>query len=117
MDHFSIAEYNKKYAVKGKKLCDSRHIDDELLYRAFVSIFNGIIDNKDYFMEKWKESLSGEDILKRVTAKKFIEIFKIAKPLECFNEELYLKLVEKIVVNEGALLVELLDGSEIECKF
>ncbi len=105
---------NKKYAVKGKKLCDNGHIDDEFLYRAFVIVFNGIIENKDYFMGKWRELLSNEDVLKKVTAKKFIEIFKTAKPIERFNEELYLKLIEKIVVNEGALIVVLLDGSEIE---
>ena len=60
---------NKKYAVKGEKLCDNQHIDYDILYRAFVSVFNAVIENKDYFMEKWNELLKGEDVLKKVTAK------------------------------------------------
>lgn len=107
---------NKKYAVKGKKLCDNGHIYDDVLYRAFVSVYNAVIENKDYFMAKWQEMLKDEDVLKRVTAKRLIEEFKKAKLIEAFDEELYLKVVEKFVVKDGEVIVTLLDGSEVECK-
>ena len=48
---------NRKYAVKGKKSCDNNHIDDRVLYKAFIHTFNAMIENKDYFMEKWKEEV------------------------------------------------------------
>jgi site-specific DNA recombinase len=42
---------NKKYVVKGEKGCQNKHIDDIVLYKAFVNTFNAMIENKDYFME------------------------------------------------------------------
>lgn len=43
-----------KYDVKGKKGCDSKHIDDAALYQVFVAAFNALVENKEYFIEKWK---------------------------------------------------------------
>lgn len=63
---------NKKYKVKGKKSCENKHIDDKVLYQAFVNTFNAMVENKEYFMEKWKEQVQGEDILKKVVAKRFL---------------------------------------------
>lgn len=111
-----VWQCNNKYVVKGKKGCYNRHINDEALYMAFVSAFNAVLEKKEYFVDKWKELVNSEDILKRVTAKRFIYIFKDAQPLELFDAELYFQLVEKIEVYEDSkLIVSLLDGSEIEC--
>ncbi len=67
-------------------------------------------------MNKWKGKIGSEDILKRVTAKRFVDIFMDDEPLEQFDTELYFKLVEKIVVYEDSRrVICLLDGSEIEC--
>lgn len=107
---------NNKYMVKGDKGCGSRHIDDQLLYAAFVNTFNALVGNKDYFMAKWEEQCNGDDILKRVLAKRFIDIFKTSKPIDRFDVDLYFKLVEKITVLDGKLVVSLLDGSEVECQ-
>jgi site-specific DNA recombinase len=43
---------NNKYAVKGKKSCTNKHIDDKVLYQAFINTFNAMIENKNYFIEK-----------------------------------------------------------------
>lgn len=108
---------NGKYVVKGEKGCDSRHIDDRFLYQAFISTFNAVVENKDYFMDKWLSLQDGEDILKAVTAKRFIQIFSEADAIERFEVDLYFKLVEKIVVHDdGILVVSLLDGSDVECE-
>jgi site-specific DNA recombinase len=112
----SIWRCNKKYAVKDEKLCENRHIDDDVLYRAFVSFFNAVIENKDYFMAKWQEMLKEEDFLKKVTAKRFIGIFDRCGKIESFDEELYLKIVEKFVIKEGEVFVTLLDKSEVKCE-
>ncbi|MDO6353878.1 zinc ribbon domain-containing protein [Caloramator sp. CAR-1] len=34
---------NKKYEVKGKKSCESKHIKDKVLYQAFVNTFNAMV--------------------------------------------------------------------------
>jgi site-specific DNA recombinase len=107
---------NSKYAVKGEKGCESRHIDEKVLYEGFINTFNAVIGNIDYFMGKWRSMQSGEDILMSVTAKRFIQIFSKAAPIEHFDVDLYFKLVEKITVYDGGGLVfSLLDGSKVEC--
>ncbi|MBW9158812.1 recombinase family protein [Clostridium tagluense] len=65
---------NKKYAIKGEKGCKNKHIDDKGLYQAFINTFNGMIENKDYFMEKWKKGLQSENVLVRYKTGEFIEI-------------------------------------------
>jgi site-specific DNA recombinase len=109
---------NGKYGVKGKKGCDSNHIDDRVLYQAFVNAFNAVVENREKYIRKWERDLSDEDMLKRVTAKRFIQIFAKAKPIDQIDLDLYFKLVEKITVcDTGRLIVSLLDGSEVECRF
>ena len=52
---------NGKYPVKGKKGCESRHIDDKILYQAFINVFNVLMKNKDYFLEKWQGRLTSDN--------------------------------------------------------
>jgi len=68
-------------------------------------------------MDKWRSLQESDDILKAVTAKRFIQIFSKAVPINFFDVNLYFKLLEKITVYDaGILIVSLLDGSEIECE-
>ncbi|MCP6429409.1 zinc ribbon domain-containing protein, partial [Klebsiella pneumoniae] len=36
---------NGKYPAKGKKGCISKHIDDRVLYQAFVGAFSTMVEN------------------------------------------------------------------------
>ena len=106
---------NKKYEVKGKKSCENKHIADKVLYNVFVEAFNALIENKEYFMEKWKKGLRSENVLLRYKAKEFIDIIKEAEALKEFNIDIYFKIIEKLIVFEGnKIIVTLLDGTEIE---
>ena len=107
---------NGKYVEKGKKGCDSRHIDDGVLYQAFIDVFNTIVENKDHFIEKWQGMLESENALVRYKAGQFVEIITGAIPIKEFDVELYFAITEKVVVcDEGKLVVVLLDGTEVEC--
>jgi site-specific DNA recombinase len=109
--------YSARYEIKGKKGCDSRHIDEWVLYQAFIDAFNAVVENREKYIRKWESDLSEGNVLKRVTAKRFMQIFSKAKPIDRFEVDLYFKLVEKITVSDGKrLVVSLLDGSEIECE-
>lgn len=100
---------------KGKKGCNNKQIDDKVLYQEFIGIFNAMIENKDYFMQKWKEHLKNDNILVRYRAKQFIGIFKNAKPIKEFDEYLFFRIVEKIIVLDGEkIIVSLLDRTEVE---
>ena len=86
---------NGKYVEKGKKGCDSRHIDDAVLYQAFVDVFNAIVENKDNFVAKWREMLDSENALVRYKARQFIEMILEARPIEKFDIDLYFTIMEK----------------------
>ncbi|QNU68925.1 recombinase family protein [Ruminiclostridium herbifermentans] len=109
----TIWQCNNKYKVKGKIGCGNRHIDDGILYEAFVYAFNDIVKNIDYYMTKWQKQIYSKDILERVTATRFIEIFKEAQTSERFDAGLYFKLVEKVIIYEDGVSMGLLDGTEV----
>jgi DNA invertase Pin-like site-specific DNA recombinase len=107
---------NSKYPAKGEKGCESRHIDDEVLYQTFVNVFNTLVENKDYFLDKWKELRENDNPLQRYKAKQFSKIITKTDRISKFDIDLYFALTEKIeVFGEGRLVVSLLDGTEVEC--
>lgn len=108
---------NKKYVVKGEKSCENKHIDDRVLYQSFIDAFNAMVENKDYFMEKWKKHLKSDNLLQRYKTKHFIEIINNVEPIEDFDMDLYFKIIEKVTVFEDKkIIVTQLDGTEIECE-
>ena len=107
---------NGKYPAKGEKGCDSRHIDDGILYQAFADVFNLMVENKDYFMGKWRKRLESDNVLVQYKAKQFIEILADNQGIEKFAVDLYFALAEKITVYDDRLVVSLLDGTELECR-
>lgn len=82
-----------------------------------MNTFNAVVENIDYFMGKWKSLVNSDDILKRATARKFIDVFQSTAAITVFDSDLYFKLVEKITIYyHSKLVISLLDGSEIECE-
>ena len=107
---------NGKYVVKGKKGCESRHIDDKVLYQAFINVFNAMIENRDYFMEKCRDRLVSGNVLVRYKSKQLLETISGAERVTEFDVDLYFSMVEKVTVYEGGrLIVNLFDGTEVEC--
>ena len=108
---------NGKYVVKGKKGCKSWHIDDGVLYQAFVDVFNVLVENRECFMEKWQERLGSDNVLVRYKARQFMEIIAHAERIGDFDINLYCAFVEKTTVYYGGrIIVRLLDGTEVECE-
>ena len=107
---------NGKYPAKGERGCESRHVNDGVLYQAFVNVFNMMAENKDYFIDKWERMRESDNLLQRYKAKQFANIIADRGRIKEFDVDLYFALVEKIVVNDdGRLMVVLLDGTEVEC--
>lgn len=50
----------------------------------------------------------------KVRSRNFIDIFKNADRIDEFDEELFLKLVERIEILDGRAIVWLLDGVFVE---
>lgn len=112
-----VWQCNGKYLGKGEKGYGSRHIDDGVLYQAFVDVFNAMVEQKGYFLEKWQKSLASNNVLVQYKARQFIRILAEARAIKEFSVDLYFALTEKIMVCEdGRLVVSLLDGTDIECE-
>lgn len=48
-----VWQCNRKYEIKGRLRCKNKHIDEEVLFKIFVSSFNALVENKEHFIEKW----------------------------------------------------------------
>ena len=107
---------NGKYPAKGEKGCISKHIDDKVLYQAFINVFNTLVQNKNYFIDKWKGMQESDNPLRRYKAEQFSEIITETGQISKFDIDLYFALTEKVMIyGEGKLMVVLLDGTEVEC--
>ena len=109
-----VWQCNWKYERKGEVRCGNKHVDEGVLFKAFVSSFNALVENKEHFIEKWKAEYGDE--LKRYKAKEFIEIIGNGEGLEQFDVDLYFRIVEKMMVfGNEKLSVNFLDGTAVEC--
>lgn len=108
---------NSKYNKKGEKGCENRHIDDGVIAKVFVNVFNTLVENKEHFLEKWEKTKSSDNILYKFRAKQFIKIVSRENKLEEFNIDLYFRMIEKFTVMDATkIIVTLLDGTGIECE-
>jgi len=81
-------------------------------------VFNMMVENKDYFIDKWERMRENDNVLARYKAKQFIRILSEKKPLVEFDVDLYFAMIEKMTVIEGTqIIVRLLDGTNLECEF
>ncbi len=107
---------SNRYRVKGEKGCENKHIDDKVLCQTFINTFNAIIENKECFFYRWKEEVKSDNVLVRYKAKQFMRIIENAEPIEEFDVNLFLRIIEKMTVFEGQkIIASLLDGTEIDC--
>ena len=82
-----------------------------------MGALNAMIENKAYFIEKWKERLGSDNALGRYKAKQFIGIMADAEVIEEYNAELYFAMVEKMIVCDGGrVIVSLFDETDVECE-
>ena len=81
--------------------CNNKHIDEYKLHEVFVKAFN----NKP-------ASSNFNDAWGKIVEKRFRKIFK--KKIAEFDEELFLKVVEKIVILDDVVKVCFLDGCFVE---
>ena len=109
-----VWQCNKKYEKKGKVGCKNKHIDEEILFKAFVSSFNALVENKEHFIENW-EAEDGDE-LRIYRAREFIKIIEDGVEIDDFDIDLYFKMIEKMIVfGEEKIVVSFLEGTKVEC--
>ena len=93
--------------------CANRHVEKETLIKAYLMVWNALVENRADFMEQ----LQSENLLEDYRAEKLIEYTDGAEPLMEMDTDFMLKTLDHIkVFEDGTLLVVFLDGTEIECK-
>lgn len=109
---------SNRYKVKGIKGCESKHVDEEVLKRAFMEVFNALVENKEHFLEKWKVEMEDANVLKKHRLKMFIQILEPTSMTGEFDESLCLKMLDQIKVIHGKekIVITLLDGTNMECE-
>ncbi len=74
-----------------------------------------MVENREFFMGKWKDNLNSDNALVRYNSKQLIGILKNVEHIEEFSVDLFYSIIEKMTVFEGEnIIVSLLDGTEIE---
>lgn len=92
-------------------------MEESTLEKAFVMAWNVVLENKEYFWQKWEEQKKSENLLEAYRVVDFQNIVEDAKSLEKMETNFMLRVLDHIkVFEDGTLMVVFLDGTEIECK-
>lgn len=112
-----IWQCSGRYRVKGVMGCGNRHVEESTLEKAFVMDWNGILENKEYFLLKWKEQEKSEDLLEVFRVKKFLELILEGEKIREIDTDLIQRIMDHIKVFEnGTLVIVFLDGTQVECN-
>lgn len=109
---------SNRYKTKGVKGCDSKHVDEEVLKKAFMEVVNVLVENKQHFLDKWRAELEDSNALKQYRFKMFIRILEPTSMTGEFDESLCLKILDqiKVIDGKGKMYITLLDGTSMQCK-
>ena len=112
-----VWQCSERYKVKGVLGCGNRHVEESTFEKAFIMAWNAILENKEYFWQKWEEQKKSENLLEAYRGMDFQNIIEDAKPLKKMETDFMLRVLDHIkVFEDGTLMVIFLDGTEIECK-
>lgn len=112
-----VWQCSERYKVKGFMSCANRHVEESTLEKAFVMAWNGILENKEYFLRKWEEQEKSGDLLEVYRAKDFLEEIQVRRKIKKMEADFVLKILDHIkVFEDGVLMVVFFDGTEIECR-
>lgn len=100
--------------MKGVLGCNNRHVEESTLEKAFIMAWNGILENKEYFLRKWGEQEKSEDLLEVYRAKDFRKLVKEVLE-EKIDTDFMLRVLDYIkIFEDGKLLVMFREGTRIQ---
>lgn len=106
----------ERYKVKGVQGCTNRHIDEDVLEKAFIMSWNSLLDNREQIKARWERFAEFGNPLEQYRAVQFADITENAEHITDFDTDFMLKTLDHITVFEsGKLVVTFMDWTEIEC--
>lgn len=101
----------QRYRQKGVVGCTSETIKEDALHAAFVKAWNGIVENRVKYMERWKRDIQGDNPLLAFRAKQMVELTK-GKPIKKIDMALVGKVLDHcVVLSKEAYEFYFLDGT------
>ena len=108
-----IWQCNHKYEVKGKVLCENRHVDGNLLQAGIRRALSQITENRESYRKKWGRGVQNQNPLKRHQAVQLLQF--LVKIVEMENAEgEFSSIIGFVEVGLESLAVTLVDGTKIE---
>ena len=64
-----VWQCSERYKTKGIRGCVNRHVEESTLEKALVMAWNAILENKEYFWQKWEQQKQRGNMLEMYRAK------------------------------------------------
>lgn len=101
---------------KGKEVkgCINDTLRESDLHKAFILAWNAILENREKFLERWKDQLNDQNPLVAFRAKQFMKLTDKAKPMKELDVTIVSKTLDHCEIKPlGVIDFYFLDGSNI----
>lgn len=109
---FKVWMCGQRYRQKGVLGCKSKSVYEKSIYEAFVKAWNQIVENRDEYIQEWKENMKGENALLAFRSKQMMELTN-SKPMKRISLPLVGKVLDHCILYDDRICFILLDGTEI----
>ena len=107
-----VWQCSSRYTKKGVPGCGSENLFERDLHRAFIMMWNELLETREERMERWMTIADSGTELEAFRALQMIDITENAEPLKGIDNALVAKVLDHVVVQPtGILEFYLLDGT------
>ncbi len=109
-----VWQCGKRYQKKGVAGCKGCNLFEKDLEKAFLTAWNGIVENREGFLPAWEKQIKEGNALEKWRAGQMVQL-ATEPPLEAICPEIVNMTLESVEVHDGGLLhFRFLDGTELE---
>ncbi len=109
-----VWQCGKRYQKKGVAGCKGCNLFEKDLEKAFLTAWNGIVENREGFLPAWEKQIKEGNALEKWRAGQMVQL-TTEPPLEAICPEIVNMTLESVEVHDGGLLhFRFLDGTELE---
>ena len=111
-----VWQCGKRYQKKGVAGCKGCNLFEKDLEKAFLTAWNGIVENREGFLPAWEKQIKEGNALEKWRAGQMVQL-TAEPPLDTVCPEIVNMALESVEVRDGGLLhFRFLDGTELEIE-
>ena len=104
----------QRYRQKGVADCKGFNLFEKDLEQAFLTAWNGIVENRECLLPEWEKQVREGDALEKWRAGQMVQL-TAEPPLGTICPEIVNMALESVEVHDGGLLhFRFFDGTELE---